>query len=88
MTKAHNKVTKINSSKLCSVLNESLYIPLIVHILCISGILEITSVEVGIVAIRGVSSNLYLAISKKGELYGAVSILHQTLKHSLYDGAI
>ncbi|XP_052412554.1 fibroblast growth factor 10-like [Carassius gibelio] len=34
-------------------------------------ILEITSVDVGIVAIRGISSNLYLAISKKGELYGA-----------------
>ncbi|KAL1273711.1 hypothetical protein QQF64_026525 [Cirrhinus molitorella] len=34
-------------------------------------ILEITSVDVGIVAIRGIGSNLYLAISKKGELYGA-----------------
>uniref|UniRef100_A0A3Q2VI81 Fibroblast growth factor n=3 Tax=Haplochromini TaxID=319058 RepID=A0A3Q2VI81_HAPBU len=35
-------------------------------------ILEITSVDVGVVAIKGLSSNFYLAISKKGELYGAV----------------
>ncbi|XP_026101576.1 fibroblast growth factor 10 [Carassius auratus] len=34
-------------------------------------ILEITSVDVGIVAIRAIGSNLYLAISKRGELYGA-----------------
>ncbi|XP_036385779.1 fibroblast growth factor 10a [Megalops cyprinoides] len=34
-------------------------------------ILEIKSVDVGIVAIKGLSSNYYLAISKKGELYGA-----------------
>ncbi|XP_051967492.1 fibroblast growth factor 10b [Xyrauchen texanus] len=33
-------------------------------------ILEITSVDVGIVAIKGLGSNHYLAISKKGELYG------------------
>lgn len=37
------------------------------------GMLEIKSVDVGVVAIRGLSSNYYLAISKKGELYGAVS---------------
>uniref|UniRef100_A0A8D0A435 Fibroblast growth factor n=1 Tax=Sander lucioperca TaxID=283035 RepID=A0A8D0A435_SANLU len=37
-------------------------------------ILEITSVDVGVVAIKGLNSNYYLAISKKGELYGAVSI--------------
>lgn len=30
--------------------------------------------DVGVVAIKGLSSNYYLAISKKGELYGAVSI--------------
>uniref|UniRef100_A0A3P9NZB7 Fibroblast growth factor n=1 Tax=Poecilia reticulata TaxID=8081 RepID=A0A3P9NZB7_POERE len=35
-------------------------------------ILEITSVEVGVVAIKGLNSNYYLAISRKGELYGAV----------------
>ncbi|XP_028852136.1 fibroblast growth factor 10b [Denticeps clupeoides] len=34
-------------------------------------ILEITSVDVGIVAIKGLYSNFYLAINKKGELYGA-----------------
>ncbi|KAI1900198.1 hypothetical protein AGOR_G00047540 [Albula goreensis] len=34
-------------------------------------VLEIKSVDVGIVAIRGLSSNYYLAISKNGELYGA-----------------
>ncbi|XP_071386422.1 fibroblast growth factor 10a [Centroberyx affinis] len=34
-------------------------------------VLEIKSVDVGVVAIRGLSSNYYLAISKKGELYGA-----------------
>ncbi|XP_064792465.1 fibroblast growth factor 10-like [Oncorhynchus masou masou] len=34
-------------------------------------ILEITSVDVGVVAIKGLGSNYYLAISRKGELYGA-----------------
>ncbi|KAK2837876.1 hypothetical protein Q5P01_015088 [Channa striata] len=34
-------------------------------------ILEITSVDVGVVAIKGLNSNYYLAISKKGEVYGA-----------------
>ncbi|KAF7659158.1 hypothetical protein LDENG_00002430 [Lucifuga dentata] len=34
-------------------------------------ILEITSVDVGVVAVKGLHSNYYLAISKKGELYGA-----------------
>ncbi|KAJ3604585.1 hypothetical protein NHX12_029325, partial [Muraenolepis orangiensis] len=34
-------------------------------------ILEITSVEVGVVAIKGLNSNFYLAIGSKGELYGA-----------------
>ncbi|XP_035514804.1 fibroblast growth factor 10b [Morone saxatilis] len=34
-------------------------------------ILEITSVAVGVVAIKGLNSNYYLAISRKGELYGA-----------------
>ncbi|XP_034547841.1 fibroblast growth factor 10b [Notolabrus celidotus] len=34
-------------------------------------ILEITSVDVGVVAIKGLNSNFYLAINRKGELYGA-----------------
>uniref|UniRef100_UPI0037E8B243 fibroblast growth factor 10b n=1 Tax=Semicossyphus pulcher TaxID=241346 RepID=UPI0037E8B243 len=34
-------------------------------------ILEITSVDVGVVAIKGLNSNYYLAISRKGKLYGA-----------------
>ncbi|XP_067084605.1 fibroblast growth factor 10-like [Osmerus mordax] len=34
-------------------------------------ILEITSVDVGVVAIKGLSSSYYLAISRKGELYAA-----------------
>lgn len=38
-----------------------------------TGILEIKSVDVGVVAIRAIASNYYLAISKRGELYGAVS---------------
>jgi len=37
------------------------------------GILEIKSVDVGVVAIKGLSSNHYLAIKKNGVLYGAVS---------------
>ncbi|KAJ8262664.1 hypothetical protein COCON_G00151210 [Conger conger] len=36
-----------------------------------TSVLEIKSVAVGIVAIRGLSSNYYLAISKRGEVYGA-----------------
>ncbi|KAM9451402.1 fibroblast growth factor 10a [Clarias gariepinus] len=34
-------------------------------------ILEIKSVDVGVVAIKGLSSNYYLAINKKGVVYGA-----------------
>ncbi|KAL0979144.1 hypothetical protein UPYG_G00181310 [Umbra pygmaea] len=34
-------------------------------------ILEITSVDVGVVAIKGLGSNYYLAISRTGELYGS-----------------
>ncbi|XP_060928171.1 fibroblast growth factor 10-like [Limanda limanda] len=34
-------------------------------------VLEITSVDVGVVAIKGLSSNFYLAIGRKGDLYGA-----------------
>jgi hypothetical protein len=45
--------------------------------LCVPGVLEIKSVDVGVVAIRALSSNYYLAISRKGELYGAVSLLQR-----------
>ncbi|XP_061784812.1 fibroblast growth factor 10-like [Nerophis lumbriciformis] len=34
-------------------------------------ILEVTSVDVGVVAIKGLHSHYYLAISRRGELYGA-----------------
>lgn len=46
-----------------------------------TGVLEIKSVDVGVVAIRGLSSNYYLAISKKGELYGAVSGGFTSVRH-------
>lgn len=39
------------------------------------GILEITSVEIGVVAVKAINSNYYLAMNKKGKLYGSVSIL-------------
>ncbi len=42
---------------------------------CFLGTLEIKSVDVGIVAIKGIQSNYYLAINKKGVVYGAVSII-------------
>lgn len=43
--------------------------------LYILGILEITSVEIGVVAVKAINSNYYLAMNKKGKLYGSVSIL-------------
>lgn len=46
---------------------------LFVCLFCFAGILEIKSVDVGIVAIKGLNSNYYLAINKKGVVYGAVS---------------
>ncbi|KAI4890719.1 hypothetical protein NFI96_005504 [Prochilodus magdalenae] len=36
----------------------------------LNSILEITSVDVGVVAIRGLRSNYYLAINKRGRVYG------------------
>lgn len=36
--------------------------------------MEIRSVSVGVVAIKSVSNGLYLAMSKKGTLFGSVSI--------------
>ena len=38
------------------------------------GLMEIRSVSVGVVAIKSVSTGLYLAMSKKGTLFGSVSI--------------
>ncbi|PIO22862.1 hypothetical protein AB205_0114210 [Aquarana catesbeiana] len=38
-----------------------------------SGILEIRTVTVGIVAIKGVRSEYFLAMNKSGKLYGKVS---------------
>uniref|UniRef100_A0A8C8B559 Fibroblast growth factor n=1 Tax=Otus sunia TaxID=257818 RepID=A0A8C8B559_9STRI len=35
------------------------------------GILEITSVEIGVVAVKSIKSNYYLAMSKKGRVYGS-----------------
>ncbi|XP_043832008.1 fibroblast growth factor 10 [Dromiciops gliroides] len=34
-------------------------------------ILEITSVEIGVVAVKAINSNYYLAMNKKGKLYGS-----------------
>nr|XP_021141101.1 fibroblast growth factor 10 [Columba livia] len=36
-----------------------------------SGILEITSVEIGVVAVKSIKSNYYLAMNKKGKVYGS-----------------
>lgn len=38
------------------------------------GLMEIRSVSVGVVAIKSVSTGLYLAMSKKGTLFGSVRI--------------
>lgn len=46
-----------------------------IFLLYVLGILEITSVEIGVVAVKAINSNYYLAMNKKGKLYGSVSIL-------------
>ncbi|NXY16235.1 FGF10 factor, partial [Atrichornis clamosus] len=38
---------------------------------CFLGILEITSVEIGVVAVKSIKSNYYLAMNKKGKVYGS-----------------
>ncbi|KAG8131129.1 hypothetical protein E2320_017704 [Naja naja] len=38
---------------------------------CIVGILEITSVEIGVVAVKSINSNYYLAMNKNGKVYGS-----------------
>lgn len=50
---------------------------------CFQGLLEIRSVSVGVVAIKSVSTGLYLAMSKKGTLFGSVSTQQG---HSLFRG--
>ncbi|POI34646.1 hypothetical protein CIB84_001602 [Bambusicola thoracicus] len=37
----------------------------------VRGILEITSVEIGVVAVKSIKSNYYLAMNKKGKVYGS-----------------
>ncbi|XP_069077659.1 fibroblast growth factor 10 isoform X3 [Pleurodeles waltl] len=48
---------------------------------CPYSVLEITSVDVGIVAVRGVESKYFLAMNEKGKVYGSF-----TLVHSKHDG--
>ncbi|XP_074850402.1 fibroblast growth factor 10 [Carettochelys insculpta] len=38
---------------------------------CPFSILEITSVEIGVVAVKSINSNYYLAMNKKGRVYGS-----------------
>lgn len=45
------------------------------------GILEITAVEVGIVAIRGLFSGRYLAMNRRGRLYASVSAISRVGGH-------
>lgn len=40
--------------------------------LCFAGIMEITAVDVGVVAIKGLFSSRYLAMNDKGKLYASV----------------
>lgn len=44
------------------------------------GLMEIRSVSVGVVAIKSVSTGLYLAMSKKGSLFGSVGIFSDIIK--------
>ena len=43
------------------------------HLFLFLGILEITAVDVGIVAIKGLFSGRYLAMNKRGRHYASVS---------------
>ncbi|XP_030048971.1 fibroblast growth factor 10 [Microcaecilia unicolor] len=38
---------------------------------CPYSVLEITSVDVGVVAVKAIKSNFYLAMNKKGKIYGS-----------------
>lgn len=44
--------------------------------MCITGIMEITAVDVGVVAIKGLFSGRYLAMNDKGRLYASVCSAH------------
>lgn len=46
--------------------------------ICVTGIMEITAVDVGVVAIKGLFSGKYLAMNDKGRLYASVGtgLLH------------
>ncbi|EPQ10636.1 Fibroblast growth factor 10 [Myotis brandtii] len=41
------------------------------YAVCLGGILKITSVEIGVVAVKAINSNYYLAMNKRGKLYGS-----------------
>ncbi|KAK6467471.1 fibroblast growth factor 10 [Huso huso] len=43
---------------------------------CINSVMEIRSVSVGVVAIKSVNTGLYLAMSKKGKLFGSEEYNH------------
>ncbi|XP_028672057.2 fibroblast growth factor 22 [Erpetoichthys calabaricus] len=43
---------------------------------CINSVMEIRSVSVGVVAIKSVNTGLYLAMNKKGKLYGSEEYNH------------
>lgn len=52
------------------------------------GLMEIRSVSVGVVAIKSVSTGLYLAMSKKGTLFGSVRIQPGNIVPGGQDGRV
>lgn len=48
----------------------------------VPGIMEITAVDVGVVAIKGIFSGRYLAMNDKGRLYASVSIFYLVMSFS------
>lgn len=48
----------------------------------VPGIMEITAVDVGVVAIKGIFSGRYLAMNDKGRLYASVSICYLVINFS------
>lgn len=49
-----------------------------IFLLFFPGILEITAVDVGVVAIKGLFSGRYLAMNEKGRLYASVRVTSHT----------